>query len=152
MYCLLGAPYDDEALAWPTDWSRKWRSGAGDLSSPAPQPIISGPESKSHQERTTEVCNLIKALKPLTALVFVTRCAMRSRPGMFTDLGGTEFDEALTQYDISIRDAVALCRWDNWERRQTLARKNSGDERRRSQEKYRAPGIDTFYFANWKYS
>ncbi len=56
-----------------------------------------------------DVTDLLDALPPLAAFVFITRCAMRARFATFSAPERSDLLEALTNYDASIDDAVSFC-------------------------------------------
>ena len=72
------------------------------------EPSVQEP-SLAEQATVREVTDILGALSPLPAFVFVTRCAMRTRFATFLNLEGDDLLEALAQYDASIDDAVAFC-------------------------------------------
>jgi hypothetical protein len=117
------------------------------LQSPFLLPASVSSSNPSANQAAEEVRNLVTALKPLPALVFVTRCTMRSRPAAFPNLDRDALMRALPQFDLSISDAVALCRQPgNLESKRAFAETIASDDKRKSQQ-HRAHFIDKIIYA-----
>jgi hypothetical protein len=103
------------------------------------------PSQELHKATDKKILELLKALTPLPALVFLTRCAMRSRFHLRPTQDWATFLAELAEYDASLHDATSLClRPESWEQKLVSAQQIAEDEARQNQE-HRNEYIQQFF-------